>query len=146
MANTKYDGAAVVAKAKTYQGKFTYEYGARGPLKIDCSGFIIRIYNELYPALVTKIGVATSVMVTYANGHGGIRKDKPLIGDLALWEGHVEFVSAVNGTSFSTFGASSNKKNSGITPSEKSFSGTSDPSLKWYGSTKTFLGFFTPVL
>ena len=144
MGNDSYDGVRVVEKAKTYSGKFKYVYGARSSSEIDCSGFVLKVLNELHSSIPLKIGNSTNAMITYAKANGGIRKSNPQVGDLALWEGHVEFVSSTSGLAFSTFGASSNKKNNGITPSEKAFTSVNDPKLAYYGSTKIFLGFFTP--
>jgi len=60
-----------------------------------------------------------------------------------IWNGHVEIVVSVDNQSFKTSG-SSGKGGSPI-PTTKSFSGFSDPKLKYYGNG-TFLGYWTPYV
>jgi hypothetical protein len=121
----------------------------------------------------------TDAMIKYADEHGGIRtlkptyRDKllhthslkrmcnncelkPQIGDLALWEGHVEIVIEVDGEKFRTSGSSGQASRNDPVPTQKPldgmqkymFNNSADASLRSWGTNGrqregVFLGFWT---
>lgn len=121
----------------------------KGKTHYDCTGWLSYVLNNTYPSLLKAIasndswGIGpTSEVEAYAKLNGGIG-NTPHVGDIAIWGGHVEIVVSVDGTVFQTSGSSG--RGGSLIPTTKTFNGTGDTSLGWYGNG-TFLGFWTPVL
>lgn len=118
----------------------------KGKTHYDCSGWLAYVLNNTYPSLLKAMAPGgmgpTSMIENYAKLNGGIGI-VPHVGDIAIWGGHVEIVVSVDGTVFQTNGSSG--KGGSLIPTTKTFNGTDDTSLGWYGNG-TFLGFWTPVL
>jgi RHS repeat-associated protein len=118
----------------------------KGKTHYDCTGWLAYVLYNTYPSLLKSIapgGMGPSSMVeNYARLNGGIGSI-PHVGDIAIWGGHVEIVVSVDGTVFQTNGSSG--KGGSFIPTTKTFNGTGDTSLAWYGNG-TFLGFWTPIL
>lgn len=149
-----YNGAQVAAFSTSQDGKYKYNYGSparplgtisptAGKSQFDCSAWVYYCLSQSYPGLAKAIGSNTSSIKSYAQGHGGVRTNNPAVGDLALWQGHVEIVTGVNGQAFNTSGASG--RSGSPIPSAKSFTGINDKAIKWYGNG-TFVGFWTPQI
>ena len=114
----------------------------------DCTGWVYYVIKNTYPSLAKAMGVGSSDLVeNYANKHGGIRKNNPKVGNFAIWKGHVEFVTKVNGDSFETSGSAGYDESP--IPTTKKFKGLNDKILQLYGNyklrlkgLKTFVGFW----
>ena len=79
----------------------------------------------------------------------GIRINNPQVGDIAVWKGHYEIITGVNGEAFNTSGSWGNSGDP--IPRNNSFQSSTDHLLKYWGTGGTlgkgvFLGFSTPVL
>ena len=150
-----YDGQAVANYTLGVTGKYLRgSYGAfkdvrpivynptMGSTHFDCTGWLSYVFNKMGYSEFSKASAgATSGVEVYARKNCGIRKSDPRVGDVAIWNGHVEIVVGVNGQAFKTSGSSG--RGGAPIPSTKSFPGFNDPHLKYYGSG-TFLGFWTP--
>ena len=150
--SSSYDGSMVATSARTDKRKYIrgtvrpIDYTPTiGVTKFDCSGYALYRLGSMgsqYKLLAALLGTSTASILHYAKLHGGIHQ-KPKVGDFALWIGHVEVVTSVNGDNFDTMGSSGRDGNPVPTP--KSFSGTDDSDLKYYGKG-VFVGFWTPQL
>lgn len=155
----KYNGQKVADFTLSKTGKYLRGSGAaqtrpidmsptQGETRFDCSGWVGYCLNQSYPNLYTALQIGpTSNIEAYGRLHGGVRTSSPLVGDLALWDGHVEIVTAVNGDAFQTSGSTGSASKNTPVPSKKNFTSTSDPQLKQYGANApkgVFKGFWTP--
>ncbi len=144
-----------VSTARQYDKQFTYArvrpYNPNDKQK-DCTSFVTFILQKTDPALAKKItnnymNVQSTQMINRIKGMGGtFRKDNPQVGDLAVWTGHFEFVSYVDGNKFTVYGS-----RKGVIPNEM---GVNSKGYYWLHTgynvsilgSGTWLGFWTPPI
>jgi hypothetical protein len=114
----------------------------------DCSGWVYFVLLQAAPAIATAICsdgyINVAKFIDYTNSHcNGIRAANPQIGDLILWEGHIEIVVSVNGNAITMSG--SNGSNGSSVPKISGEGGwltVGSSALENFGDGD-FLGFFT---
>lgn len=165
LANLAYDGAKVAEFSVNNNKKFLRgdrdnnlkeirpvdRNPTEGKSRYDCSGYVSYCLGKFYPTLDQELNLGPANNISdYGKSHGGIRADKPKLGDIALWDGHAEFVIKVHpdGQGFTTNGSSG--KYGSAQPTTKVFNSPKDPRLKLWGrgapTNGKFLGFWTPVV
>lgn len=150
------DGDDRVKESKSREKKQTYKQVRPLNLedsKTDCSEHVYSVMKKTNPEIakgfVKDGGVNTRTIKSYINKNGGFRKTKPKNGDLIMWEGHVEYVTDVDGEKFLTHGAGGGSGAKVPRPMGKSKNGyvwlnTSYNKIGDLGSGK-YLGIWTPT-
>lgn len=151
--------------ANSYIGDWSYKQirGNIGELNYDdtfcdCSEFVLRVLKDSDPEIYKKLvevdeagntfGSTSTIRKGIENMGDSFRKTDPKVGDLIMWEGHVEFVNTVEGQKFTTLGAGGGNgtivpRIMGISRNGYHWLNTSYGKIEDLGSGK-YLGFWTP--
>jgi hypothetical protein len=70
----------------------------------DCSGWVHFVMLQINPDLANSLGQTTATMQSYISSNGGYHS-VPVVGDMAMWNTHVEFVVGYDGTYVTLSGA-----------------------------------------
>jgi hypothetical protein len=142
--STSISGQSIANKSLQYTGQFTR--GVVRPVtlqttKFDCSGWVYFVLLNLDPTKANALGSSTTSIKNYIYANGGFRTTNPKVGDLAVWNTHVEIVVAVSGNAIEISG--SNGADGTSVPKHYGVGGWLTISTMNQINTSGFLGFAT---
>jgi hypothetical protein len=142
----------VADTSKKYTGQF--KRGRTNPVTLetkvfDCSAWvyfvILNLDKDLAKAISSNGTPTTTAFKNYIEAHGGFRTNGPKVGDIVMWNGHIEIVVEADGNNFVMSG-SSGATGSDIprTEGEGWLDTEHYKDGSWPWGNGYFLGFWTP--